>query len=66
LASAAVALPGLRPEAYKRLIELIDLEGRVYLAGNSVSYWAGWQEGAVRSAWWTLGQIREHAAAQAG
>jgi monoamine oxidase len=36
------------------------------LAGNSVSYWAGWQEGAVRSAWWTLGQIREHAAAQAG
>ena len=55
-----------RPEAYAGLIRPIDRAERVYLAGDYLSYWPGWQEGAVRSAWWTLGLIRDHVEAQGG
>ena len=61
---AAFHMPLSRPKAYERLIRPIDRVGRVYLAGDSISYQSGWQEGAVRSAWWTLGQIKDHLAAQ--
>ena len=53
-----------RPEAYARLIQPIDKSGRVYMAGDGLSYWSGWQEGAVRSAWWTLGLLRDHVESQ--
>lgn len=49
-----------RPETYKRLTEPLDREGRVYLAGDSISYWPGWQEGSVRSVWWALDLIKQH------
>ena len=59
-------MPATRPEAYARLIQPIDKKGRVFLAGDQVSYLSGWQEGAVRSAWWTLGLIRDDVALQDG
>ncbi len=54
-----------RPESYAPLIEPLDRQGRLYLAGDGLSYWGGWQEGAVRSAWWTLQKIFNHTEAQA-
>ena len=62
----AADMPITRPEAYARLIEPIDRSGRVYLAGDYLSYWSGWQEGAVRSAWWTLDLLRDHAELHGG
>lgn len=59
-------VPGTRPDAYARLIEPIDRNGRIYLAGDWLSYWSGWQEGSVRSVWWTLGLIGNHARANGG
>lgn len=59
-------IPKTRPQAYARLIQPIDRTGHVYVAGDSCSYWEGWMEGAVRSAWWTLGQIRDHVVANGG
>lgn len=55
----------MRPESYSRLIEPLDRYGRLYLAGDGLSFWNGWQEGAVRSAWWTLQKIYNHTASQA-
>ncbi|WP_349368215.1 FAD-dependent oxidoreductase [Salinarimonas sp.] len=55
-------MPGSRPDAYARLIRPIDRMERVYLAGDYVSYWTGWQEGSVRSVWWTLGLMAKHMA----
>jgi monoamine oxidase len=54
-----------RPQSYARLIEPLDRHQRLYLAGDGLSYWGGWQEGAVRSAWWTLQKIFNHTEAQA-
>jgi monoamine oxidase len=54
-----------RPQTYARLIEPLDRHDRLYLAGDSLSFWNGWQEGAVRSAWWTLQKIFNHTEAQA-
>jgi len=63
---SALHMPTTRPDAYARLIRPIDRVGRVYLAGDSISYDPSWQEGAIRSAWWTLGLIKDHAAAHGG
>lgn len=60
----ALDLPLFRPRAYGRLIQPIDQVGRIYLAGDSLSHYPGWQEGAVRSAWWTVGQIKDHVVTQ--
>lgn len=38
----------------------------LYMAGDRISCLSGWQEGAVRSAWWTLGLIRDRVIAQTG
>ncbi|MGJ3262088.1 MAG: flavin monoamine oxidase family protein [Salinarimonas sp.] len=54
-------MPGSRPDAYQRLIRAVDPARRVYLAGDYVSYWSGWQEGSVRSVWWTLALIAQEA-----
>ncbi|MGH8060377.1 MAG: hypothetical protein ACREOH_24590 [Candidatus Entotheonellia bacterium] len=34
-------------------------EGRIYLAGDYLSYWPGWQEGALGAANWVYKMIRE-------
>jgi len=57
-------LPVARPDAYARLVRAVDRRGRVYLAGDYLSFLWGWQEGAVRSAWWTVGLLRDHVLAQ--
>lgn len=59
-------MPKTRPAAYDRLIRPIDRRERVYLAGDYLSYWSGWQEGSVRSVWWTLGLLRDRINADAG
>ncbi len=57
-------MPGSRPAAYQRLIYPIDHHDRVYLAGDYLSYWSGWQEGSVRSVWWALGLMKDRIAAE--
>lgn len=47
-----------RPESYNRLVSL-NPEGRIYLAGDYLSYWPGWQEGALGAANWAYKMIRE-------
>ena len=47
-----------RPGAYKRLNQA-DPEGRIYLAGDYLSYWPGWQEGALGAAELAFKQIAE-------
>lgn len=47
-----------RPESYHRLVSL-NPEGRIYLAGDYLSYWPGWQEGALGAANWVYKMIRE-------
>lgn len=61
----AFDMPYNRPDAYARLIRPLDRGRRIYLAGDGTSYVSGWQEGAVRSAWWALGQIGKHLVAEA-
>lgn len=43
---------------------LCEPEGRVYLAGEHLSYITGWQEGGIESAWQQIGKLdrRVHAA----
>jgi monoamine oxidase len=43
-----------RRDAYPRLLEP---DGRIYLAGEHLSYLTGWQEGAIESAWQQIGKI---------
>jgi len=50
---------------YDRLIEPVDLAGRVWLAGDWLSFWPGWQEGSVRSTWYALDQLAAHLRAEA-
>jgi len=59
----AYDMPKSRPDAYHRLIRAIDPNERIYLAGDYLSYWTGWQEGSVRSVWWTLGLMARHLSA---
>ena len=37
-----------RRDAYPKLVEP---DGRIYLAGEHLSYITGWQEGGIESAW---------------
>ena len=46
-----------RPASYERLVQAIP-EGQIYLAGDYLSYWPGWQEGALAAANLVYGQIR--------
>ncbi|MEQ8966758.1 MAG: FAD-dependent oxidoreductase [Azospirillaceae bacterium] len=50
---------------YDRLIRPVDRAGRVWLAGDWLSFWPGWQEGSVRSAWYALDQLAAHLRAEA-
>jgi monoamine oxidase len=50
-----------REEAYKTLLEP---DGAVYFAGEHMSYVTGWQEGAVRSAQFTIGEIAKRVEAR--
>lgn len=47
-----------RPRSYKRLNQA-DPEGQIYLAGDFLSYWPGWQEGALGAAELAFKQIAE-------
>ncbi|MCH7711871.1 MAG: FAD-dependent oxidoreductase [Proteobacteria bacterium] len=47
-----------RPTSYKRLNQA-DPEGQIYLAGDFLSYWPGWQEGALGAAELAFKQIAE-------
>jgi monoamine oxidase len=49
---------------YNALLKPADDNGRVLFAGDWLSFWAGWQEGSVRSAWYAMSQIATHLAAQ--
>lgn len=67
MGSGVGPMPETRPHAYSRLIKPIDRTGHVYLAGDAYGYFdGGWQEGAVRSVWWTLAQLRDHIDASEG
>lgn len=50
-----------RESAYPTLNEP---EGRVYLAGEHLSYLTGWQSGAIESAWIQIEKLHERAAQQ--
>jgi len=52
---------GARDAAYPVLLQP---DGPFYFAGEHMSYVTGWQEGAVRSAQYTIGQIAERVAAR--
>ena len=43
-----------RRDAYPKLLEP---DGRIYLAGEHLSYLTGWQEGAIESAWQQIAKI---------
>jgi monoamine oxidase len=47
-----------RKTAYPKLLEA---EGRVYLAGEHLSYLNGWQAGAIESAWQQIEKIHKRA-----
>ena len=34
--------------------------GRLHIAGDQVTFWSGWQEGAVLSAWDAVRAIDQH------
>jgi monoamine oxidase len=44
---------------------LLEPEGRLYLAGEHLSYITGWQEGGIESAWQQIGKLHKRAMAQA-
>ena len=48
--------PETRANAYPLLTEP---DGRIYLAGEHLSYIGGWQEGAIESAWQQIGKIHK-------
>jgi monoamine oxidase len=39
---------------------LREPHGRLMIAGDQVTFWSGWQEGAVLSAWDAIGAIDRH------
>jgi monoamine oxidase len=44
---------------------LLEPEGRLYLAGEHLSFITGWQEGGIESAWQQIGKLHKRAMAQA-
>ncbi len=52
--------PETRASAYPVLVEP---DGRLYLAGEHLSYLGGWQAGAIESAWQQIGKIHQRALA---
>jgi monoamine oxidase len=42
---------------------LNEPDGRIYLAGEHLSYLTGWQEGGIESAWQQVGKIHQRASA---
>ncbi len=44
---------------------LLEPEGRLYLAGEHLSYLTGWQEGGIESAWQQIEKLHKHAMAAA-
>ena len=49
-----------RKDAYPTLLEP---DGRLYLAGEHLSYLTGWQEGGIESAWQQIAKLDQRAAA---
>ena len=47
-----------RKTAYPKLLEP---QGRIYLAGEHLSYLTGWQAGAIESAWQQIAKLHQHA-----
>jgi monoamine oxidase len=47
-----------RKSAYPKLL---DADGRIYLAGEHLSYLGGWQAGAIESAWQQIAKIHQRA-----
>jgi len=47
-----------RKAAYPKLLEP---QGRIYLAGEHLSYLTGWQAGAIESAWQQIEKLHQHA-----
>ena len=45
-----------RKEAYPKLC---DPDGRIYLAGEHLTYLGGWQAGAIESAWQQIEKIHK-------
>ncbi|MFV9503025.1 MAG: flavin monoamine oxidase family protein [Oscillochloridaceae bacterium umkhey_bin13] len=44
--------------------QLLESEGRIYLAGEHLSYLTGWMEGALQAAYIAMRAMHEHAQAQ--
>ena len=44
---------------------LNEPDGRLYLAGEHLSYMTGWMSGAIESAWLQIEKIHDHAQARA-
>jgi monoamine oxidase len=42
---------------------LLEPEGRLYLAGEHLSYLTGWQEGGIESAWQQIAKLHARASA---
>lgn len=42
---------------------LLEPEGRIYLAGEHLSYIGGWQAGGIESAWMQIAELHKHASA---
>ena len=40
---------------------LAQPQGRFHMAGDQVTFWSGWQEGAIISAWEAVKAIDRHA-----
>jgi monoamine oxidase len=46
---------------FQRPAEILSApQGRLQIAGDQVTFWSGWQEGAVISAWDAVGAIDRH------
>ena len=45
--------------------KLLEPQGRLYLAGEHLSYITGWQEGGIESAWQQIGKLHKRAMAPA-
>jgi monoamine oxidase len=53
----AGAWPGWHPAQVAEYERFLKPEGRVWIAGDQVSYLPGWQEGAIRSANYVVSHI---------
>ena len=48
-------------EGFQRPAEILSApQGRLLIAGDQVTFWSGWQEGAVLSAWDAVTAIDRH------